>query len=238
MTADLLDNLSFKQMRILFPELARACERRLVETYDEFVDLLLGDIDDGLRALERNPELRQKDSEDRLTIELVNFLRARSYNATHESKHGGKVDILVEHLDRGFTWLGEAKIHSSYEYLFQGFQQLCTRYSQGTPDSNRGGLIAYVFGKNCGAVMELWKERLPGFSEQKLEFSPCSTSRAPFSFITTHLHPSSGLPYTVRHMGVVLHFTPKDKSAARRAPRKAAKKASASTPDVRKSSVT
>lgn len=216
------DSFSVDQIRKINPALGRSIDRHFVQTYDEFVEYLHADIDDALQALEMNPELRQGDAEDRLTIDLVNFLRARSYHASHEPKVGGHVDILVQSLTHGFNWLGEAKIHSSYPIIFKGFQQLCSRYLPGTPNSNRGGLITYVFGKNCAGVISEWKAALPTFLDQPISVSPCHSPRAPLSFISTHEHSGSGLPIVVRHMGVMLHFSPQDREVTKsaRKPRK------------------
>lgn len=227
MTASSLDTLTVAQVKELWPDLDRAFSRRLIKTYGEFVSTLLLDVDDGIAQLETNPELRQKDSEDRLTIDLVNHLRTKSYNATHESKQGGKIDLLVENIDKGFIWRCEAKIHSSYEYLFEGFQQLCTRYNRGTPKSNHGGFISYVRVADCARVMRTWQSKLPEFLGAPIEIVPCPSDRRDLSFISTHTAVDSGLPYTVRHMGVALHFDPQDRSAKKSRAKKTASKKSA-----------
>ena len=175
---------------------------------DDFVDNLYIQIDKILGNFEKNPELHQHDSEDRMTIEIANGLNLIGYNVTHEEKIGGHADLSVKHRN-GWLWIGEAKIHSDYGYLWQGFQQLTTRYTTGNDNQNAGGLIIYIRNKNAKSVIDTWKERLnTNYGIQ--EFSPCP-KRESFSFFTRHVHSRSGIPFNVRHMGVVLGFDPRDR---------------------------
>jgi HEAT repeat protein len=170
------------------------------------------DLDKVISQIQENPELRQSDKEDRLTIDIVNQLRILGYEASHDSKIGGHVDIVVRKSD--FLWLGEAKKYNDNNSLWQGFRQLTTRYSIGDSNQENGGLLIYIFDEDASLIMEKWQnylleKRLPNYS-----FRPCKMRR--LAFISTHRHERSGQAFHVRHIPVMLHFAPKDKSARRR----------------------
>lgn len=198
----------------LNPMYARMAERMLVGSYDDFIRVFYGDIDSCITEIERNRELRQDSSEDLLSVEIISMLKVIGYTATHEAKSGGHVDITVSHA-KGYEWFGEAKKHSSYDHLFEGFLQLCTRYSTGSPDSKCGGIIAYVNNQDVAKVITTWKERLKSENLPDYTDWDCKV-RSGLSFFSRHKHEVSGLPYTVRHMAVMMYHAPKDKSARNR----------------------
>lgn len=140
-------------------------------------------------------------------MSIVNMLRCFSYDASHDQKFGGHTDILVR--KNNYVWIGEAKIHRDYEYLWQGFQQLNTRYSTGDSNQKDGGIIIYIFGLNTKNVMNEWKDRLSGKGLQSYICFTCPSRE--LSFYSTHTHEGSGLPFTVRHIPVILYFSPQDK---------------------------
>ncbi|TAM51363.1 MAG: hypothetical protein EPN57_19175 [Paraburkholderia sp.] len=208
-----LESLTVAQLESLddiSPELALVGRRLLAASrgYDEWANVLELDLLECVKMLEEDPQVRKKDGEDRLTAELITMLRSRSYDASHDEKVGGHSDIVVRHA-KGFLWLGEAKIHKDYDYLMRGFNQLCTRYSRGTPDADRGALIIYARVKNAAAVVAEWRARLTSAGVARLRQEDCKL-RAEIGFRTTHEHESSGRDYKVWHVGVVLHFDPKD----------------------------
>lgn len=191
------------------PELAERIDVLLAGTYDEFVRIVNTAMDRVIECLEENAEVRCNDGEDRLTIELVGLLRQRGFDAGHDSMVRGHVDIVVRHRN-GYVWLAEAKIHTNdYEWIFKGFQQLCTRYSTGTPGHSSGALLIYIRDKNAARVITRWEDRLKS-RHSDLTSSQCNT-RSKLAFYSQHQHLVSGLPYSVRHMAVCLHFKPEDK---------------------------
>ena len=110
-----------------------AFDLMFVESYAAFVNCIHRAIDRVLRLMAENPELRKDRGEDELTIEVVSMLRMIDIDATHETKTGGHVDILVRG-PNDYAWLAEAKKHrGDYGWIFQGFQQLNTRYTTGLP---------------------------------------------------------------------------------------------------------
>lgn len=191
------------------PGLANSILRRTASTYEQFVDVLYKDLDEIVSIFQENPELRFEDTEDRLTIEIVSNLRSMGYNAGHETKVGGHADILVRGKGNSL-WIGEAKIHNGYDYLFKGFQQLCTRYSTGDISQDCGGLLIYVKNKDFKSVIDSWKQDIEGRGLDGFSMSDCS-NRANFSFFTEHKHERSGTAFKVRHLGISLYFSPRDR---------------------------
>jgi HEAT repeat protein len=179
---------------------------------DDFIRNLYKDIDKAISQIQENPKQRQEDTEDRLTIDIVNQLRCFGYEASHDSEIGGHVDIVVR--KSNFLWLGEAKKYSDNNYLWEGFLQLTTRYSIGDSNQNHGGLVIYIKNGDASSIMESWQNYLREKSLPDYSFRPCKM-KSP-AFISTHKHERSGQPFHVRHMPVMLHFAPKDKSARRR----------------------
>jgi HEAT repeat protein len=175
---------------------------------DALIRNLYKDIDKVIFQIQENPGVRQQDNEDRLTIEIVDQLRSLGHEASHDTKIGGHVDIAVKKND--FLWLGEAKIYKDNNYLWEGFQQLVTRYSTGDSNQENGGLLIYIRDEDASSIMQKWQKYL---SEKSLpDFSLRSCKMRSLAFISTHKHERSGQAFHVRHIPVMLHFDPKDKS--------------------------
>jgi hypothetical protein len=159
--------------------------------------------------VQENPELREDDGEDRLSIELISILRAMNYDAEHEPKIGGHCDITVRG-QQNFLWIGEAKIHKDYDYLYKGFQQLTTRYSTGDVGQNCGGLIVYIRNKDAKSVVANWRTHLENQKLDEYIHHDCA-KRPELNFYSAHKHDRSGLPFHVRHIAVLLRFDPRDR---------------------------
>ncbi len=205
-----IENLSLRDLTNLgqfLPDLANFASRQLANTYEDFIKVIYKDIDRIVEIIQENPELRQNDIEDRLSIEIVSMLRFCGYNATHDQKFGGHTDILVR--KNNYVWIAEAKIHRDYEYLWQGFQQLNTRYSTGDSNQKDGGILIYIRGANTKNVIDEWKKRLSNKNLQNYNSFPCP--KRELAFYSTHTHEGSGLQFTVRHIPVILYFSPQDK---------------------------
>jgi hypothetical protein len=192
----------------LDPTFGNYWHRSLIDNYDDFLKCLYKDLDQIVDLIQENRELRQNDSEDRLTVEIVGHLKQLSYTAFHDPKIGGHVDILVQ--KKRFKWLGEAKIYNGPAYLWQGFQQLCTRYSTGDSNQSHGGIIVYFKNGNVRNFMSRWSNYL---STQNLpDFKAYSCQNRPLAFYSEHIHVASGDIFTVRHVPLILCFDPQDKS--------------------------
>ncbi len=193
---------------------ARLLRRLQTMTFAEFTEVLYADMDVIFRDLEQNREERQNDSEDRLTVEIMVCLRQLGYLAEHDAKSGGHVDLTVAHSLNSFRWLGEAKNFKSVSDLREGFLQLTTRYSVGDPSEDQGGLFAYLRRPDAKTNMDQWRNEIKSLGLKDLKFEDCP-SRGPITFYTSHIHESSGVPYRVRHMCLMLHFNPSDRSGRR-----------------------
>ncbi|MEW6491919.1 MAG: HEAT repeat domain-containing protein [Cyanobacteriota bacterium] len=179
---------------------------------DDFIRDFYEDLDKVISNIQENPELRQSDKEDRLTIDIVNQLRILGYEASHDTKIGGHVDLTVR--TSNFLWLGEAKIYRDNSYLWGGFQQLATRYSSGDTNQDQGALLIYIFDEDVSSIMQKWQNYLVEKSLPTYSFKPCKMRG--LAFISTHRHERSGQAFHIRHIPVMLHFAPKDKSGRRR----------------------
>lgn len=204
------------------PGMANQIKRLTASNYEQFVSTLNDDIDDIIGRIQENPELREDDGEDRLTIDIVDMLKTLGYDADHERKIGGHTDISVRG-KKNFLWIGEAKIHGAYDYLYSGFQQLCSRYSTGDHNQDCGGLIIYIRNQNAANVVQEWRERFQESGLYDLKISDCSR-RPDLAFRSSHKHDRAGRNFHVRHIGVILNFTPRDSDPDDKLPKKRARK--------------
>lgn len=206
------ENISFslrnlKDLGELVPELGDFLRRYNPEDYDEFIENLYIDIDQIIKRIQENPEVRQYDSEDRLTVDIKDMLSSMGYKASHDEKIGGHADLVVRKKD--YVWIGEAKKHNDYPWLWKGFNQLTTRYTTGDTNQNNGGLLIYVFRKNANLVMTKWQEFLTTQNLPDYRWEPCK--KRELAFFSNHTHDKSGLPFRVRHMPILLYFSPQDR---------------------------
>ncbi|MDD2815218.1 MAG: hypothetical protein PHP00_05700 [Thiotrichaceae bacterium] len=192
-------------------------------SYERFVAAIYRDINKCIGLMEDDVNRRQKDSEDRLTIELKNYLSIMGNEIAHGTNCGGSVDLLITYPNTNWRWVGECKrfcIGSQYEKLFQGFQQLSQRYQSGKPENaDRGALLIYIFfttaDNNVRVVMEKWEADLfELWCEQHPDKPPLEilerSKDNPLIFDSVHEHHSSGMPFHVRHIPINLIHNPKD----------------------------
>ena len=164
-------------------------------------------IDHIAQEFARTPKERQGRSEDSLTTDVVTSLRNMGFQASHDTTVGGHCDIVIEGR-YNFLWLGEAKIHSTYEWLLEGFDQLDSRYATAARHQDRGGLIIYCFGARVDRVMDEWAKRL---TEERPEVHVEDRCEEELCFTSAHLHERTGKNYRVRHVPMSLYWNPKGK---------------------------
>lgn len=208
MTIDSYNLRQLQELEEYIPALGGFPSRILADTYDDFVKVLYLSIDRIIHQIQENPGIRQNDTEDRLTIDIRDQLRCLGYDASHDSKIGGHADLSVRKKD--FLWIGEAKIHGSYNHLWEGFLQLITRYSTGDSNQKDGGILIYIRNKDATSVVQNWKDYLAAKSLLNYSCKPCELRE--ISFFSTHKHERSGQIFQVRHMPVILYFCPQDRS--------------------------
>lgn len=214
----MMEDMTMAQIMSLLPvgsELTRMLRRNKIlatSNYDAFIELLYEDIDICTQQMQKNPQLRKNDTEDRLTEDINSQLERMGYEATHDTSAGGHVDITVKL--GTLTWVGEAKKDQKF---IEGFKQLTTRYrpASGNPKHSSVGLIFYLV-KTGNVVQQLgaWRQKmadefLPGYKTR-------DCPRNPFAFYSEHIGDWSGLPVQIRHMMVCLYHDPKDASGRNR----------------------
>ena len=204
-----IDSLAALQARIRGrPALEIIFDLLQVENYEAFVHCIHRAIDLVFREIAQNPELKKGHGEDELTIDVVHMLRMMDIDAAHDSKVGGHVDIVVRG-PNDYVWLAEAKKHKSdYGWIFQGFQQLNTRYSTGLQGQDSGGLFIYSDQPRVDELMSRWQKHLAG-ERSDITFEKCPLND--LAFFSTHIHDKTGRPYRVRHIPLPIYFEPKDK---------------------------
>lgn len=182
-------------------------------TYEEFIEQLYADIDESIYELQATRELRQEDSEDRISLDILVGLKRYGYYATHDSKTGGHVDLSVRL--GSHSWIGEAKKDGNFH---EGFLQLTSRYVQasGNYAHDQGGLLFYMV-KTADALSKLnaWRTQLTNDGHLCTD---CRTNR--LAIYSTHKLEGSGTDFKVRSIAVSLYHNPLDKSARNSAAKK------------------
>lgn len=205
----MLDSLTLAQlsgMGTIRPEWALFARRVLVSSYEEFVSVLYEDLDLCIARLEEDPGVRKDDQEDRLTAELISMLHTAGYDASHDEKVGGHSDIVVRHPLR-FTWVGEAKIHGAYQHILDGFNQLTTRYLQGTPNADQGALLVYIRNVDAASVIKTWGANVAALGLRSYARQECPV-RKELGFYNSQIHEGSGREVKIRHIGIKQHWDP------------------------------
>lgn len=195
------------------PAARRSLMLECCETYEEFVDLVYGELDDVFRMLESNKQLYKEHGEDALTNFIVTHLLRAGFGAEQGAQRGGSVDILVKHSIELWSWVGEAKIYKDVGDMRQGFLQLATRYTIQSNGQPQGGVIGYLKDPEPDAKLRAWYESL--IAVEKIEtastYSPIPRSDR-HVFFSTHYHNGLGLSLKVRHTLVSLYHRPLDAS--------------------------
>ncbi|QNP49343.1 hypothetical protein [Diaphorobacter aerolatus] len=186
--------------------------------YEEFIEQLYADIDESIYELQASRELRQNDTEDRISLDILVGLKRSGYNATHDSKTGGHVDLAVR--IGSHSWIGEAKKDGNFK---EGFLQLTSRYVQasGNYSHDQGGLLFYMVKRaDALGVLNIWRRQLMNDGHSCID---CNTNK--LAFYSKHKLEGSGTDFKIRSMVISLYHQPLDKSARDSAKRRAAKKA-------------
>lgn len=206
-----------KKMGNLNPHLSGFADRAMINNgggqYKDWIDRLYKDLHNIIAQIQKTANFRQEDKEDRFNIDITNSLSLLGYNASHDPWNNGHPDIVVEN-DRGFQWIGESKIHSSYDNLLEGFKQLSERYSSGSLNKDHGSVLVITKNENTKKLMANWQKTLSNSQEYRdCLVQKCTLNLDHDSFISTHTHSISGRDYTIRHTPINIRFKPTDKSA-------------------------
>ena len=199
-------------------ELLVFLDRRYPLTADRFVARLNEDIHLSIDELEAVRHHLQRwegdkhhtDAEESMRSRLLNSLRCYGYRASAETDVAGSADLVVTSDVVQVTWIGECKVHRSYDNLVEGMLQLHTRYTSGRhPDS---GFIVFCFNPVAKAVLDMWRKVV---EDRKLcgliEVTPDDPAHA-LCFGSRHKHVGAGLEVLTRHVVAALWHKPGDKS--------------------------
>lgn len=171
-------------------------------------------IDHIAQDFARSPKERQGRSEDGLTTDVITSLRSMGFQASHDTAVGGHCDVVIEGRNN-FLWLGEAKIHRSYDWLLQGFNQLDTRYSTASLHQDSGGIIIYCYDGRTDQIIDEWAARL---KEARPDVDVKDRALNKAFFISSHVHHRTGRLYHVRHVPIALQWKPLTKKARIKTP--------------------
>lgn len=196
---------AWSALRAINPAFRISTNIHLAKTHDEIHSSVEEAVDFVLSEHIKTRHLRQRRSEDELTIDIVTDLKMLGLQASHDTSYGGHCDIVIEAI-RDFLWLAEAKIHKDYDWLLKGFQQLDTRYSTGMPGQDTGEMIIYCKGQRADLVLTRWLDHL---REKRPDVHVVEQSA--LTARTQHAHKSTGNQFRVRHKMVPLFFAPDDK---------------------------
>lgn len=121
---------------------------------------------------------------------------------------GGHCDLIARHQTL-YLWQAEAKRHKDYAWLQHGYQQLLTRYTKGSVNADRGGMLIYFQSSDTGTVMAKWKGMLVGnFTDNPAPITVVDRDDPPFSFVSSQGHKRSDREFRVTHFPVSLQWDP------------------------------
>lgn len=204
-----LDKLSaFLALTKAEPATALYVERALANTYDRFIKILYQDVDRIISLFQTRKQTYHDASEDTISMTLADQLLTLGYNATHDTKNGGHMDLHIKSKRQDFLWIGEAKRDYGPAWIAEGMMQLTRRYSDGAKGRTHGGLLLYIQNKNAKKIFADWRKA----PADECIYDDLVTSDCPINpdlaFMSVHTHDTSGLDYTIRHMGVALFHEP------------------------------
>jgi hypothetical protein len=182
----------------------RVMEIQHPDSSEIFLKRLYTELNAIIDDLERSAPYRQRDGEDRITIDVVSNLRRAGYQATHDEFSKGHTDITVT--QDSYKWLGEAKIHNGYAWLLEGLKQLLGRYATGREAGS--GLLIYITGSNAQAVLDEWRRRLEENKDCDLVCTEDAEKEEKLVFWSAHTHKGSGLEVRTKHLGVSIYHQP------------------------------
>jgi hypothetical protein len=176
-------------------------------SYEAFIGLLERAMDWVVAQLCENPKDFQARGENDITREIVVLLRAMGFTVGFDATVGGHCDIVVTFGD--YQWLCEAKIYTSYAWLYKGYLQLLTRYSTGQPDQDRGAMLIYFLCDGMQGRMTKWCDALTGRRQKDgRQVTAAAIAKPASSFRSEQSHPRTGRIYSVKHYPLPLHWEP------------------------------
>lgn len=178
--------------------------------YSEFVEKVQLATALSCNLLGTNPKLQQNKKEDELTEFVIAYMMGLGFDARFDSMIGGHCDMVVSFND-DYKWLAEAKIYTNHSWVWQGYQQLATRYQPGNPNNSYGGMLIYCFKPNTTAQMVEWQNYMKS-QDSELLFPTGPVLPIAGLFYSQHDSARTGLAQTVAHFAVPLNWAPATKA--------------------------
>lgn len=217
------ENMSIAQLAAIehmIPEVGGFPSRviALQRDYDTWLTQLYKDLDYIIKeVIFPQASYRQNDKEDRFNLDIASSLKLLGYQASHDRWNNGHPDIFVESPGNGYKWTGESKIHSTYNYLLEGYKQLCERYSSGFEKQDQGAVLVITTNADIKSLMDNWRATLAAdvnYQQANITVYDCQLDK--MCFMSSHKHSVSGEDFIVRHIPISIRFQPTDKSAMNR----------------------
>jgi hypothetical protein len=186
-------------------DLLRMMEVKHPSSSSVFINRLYHELNGIVREMEQFADRHKGDDEENLTINIVRQLRRTGYSASHDTYSKGHPDIYI--VQDEFTWLGECKLHSTYDWLVEGLKQLYEKYSTGKEDGL--GLLIYIQRKDAQAILDEWRSRLMADGTCALKTTKDGAKADKLCFWSVHKHAVTGIDVETKHIGVALFVHPK-----------------------------
>ena len=172
------------------------------DTEEAFVAATEGALDRATRIIEGGAKQYAALDERGFSTLLTGLLTASGFHATSESNINGHVDVVIEdYFGRLWRYLGECKIHKSFQYHIDGCQQLL-----GYCTGRELRAFCLDFFRSGGMFEKLEKLRKRMDSKKPLLQSKQSVVHSiQGGFVTAHAH-ASGRDVEILHFGC---FVPK-----------------------------
>lgn len=202
-----IPNLSFQQFADINGGVLPANLRwQFARTHEDRFAIVEEVLDDCYRRLVDGRKDNQTHGEDAMTRHVADMMSCSGIPAEHDPSIGGHVDIVVR-ANQGFLFVLEAKKHTQYKWLADGFRQLATRYGVAQPGRDRGEILIYCRRRKGNKVLDYWRQRLlKDFDYVELVEADDGSGR--LFFRTEHNCQSSGSIFKVRHKLVPLYHNP------------------------------
>jgi hypothetical protein len=204
-------------------------------SYDEFVEKVQLATALSCNLLGTNPKLKQTKKEDELTEFVIAHMLGLGFDARLDTMVGGHCDMVVT-FNGDYKWLAEAKIYTSHSWVWQGYQQLATRYQPGDPYSSSGGMLIYCFKPDTVTQMRQWQSYMQS-QDSALLFPSGQVLPIAGMFYSQHGSPRTGLAQKVAHFAVPLNWAPAKKAKKAKAKKGVVKKGAAKKAVVKKAVV-
>lgn len=183
------------------------------QTEAQFVDATEGAIERAMRTIESGAKGYSRLDERGLSQLLADCLNHSGYHATAERNNNGHVDVVVEHAFGGrWKYLGECKLHRSYQYHVDGCKQLL-----GYCTGRELRAFCMDFFYKLGAFQKMKELRVEIDAKLPLnQNGPSADHKIEGAFVTSHRHPS-GSDVEILHLGCSVP-KPEPETNARPAP--------------------